>query len=193
MGDVIIKNINKSFDNEVIFKDYSCIFKDNKITALLGESGRGKTTLLRIIAGLDIDYAGTVELNNQTIAYVFQEDRLLDWMSVYDNIAFVLKDKVLDYDEKVNQIIKAIGLEDDKDKFPSQLSGGMQRRVALGRAFVFESDILLLDEPFRGLNQEMKLTIARRFLSIAKEDKRTTIIVTHDSDIIEIAEKIIYI
>lgn len=187
------KNITKSFGREKVLDNYSITIEEGKISAIMGASGTGKTTLLRILAGLDKDYIGEIINLPKKAAWVFQEDRLLPWMSVYDNLMLVLEDKMnkSQANTKINNILEKVFLLNDKNKFPNELSGGMKRRVALARAFITENDCLFLDEPFKGLDKSMKDKIAKSLLEWAKSKKTTLILVTHDEEIALLADKTI--
>lgn len=186
MSDIIVKKLNKQFDEQCIFDGFDHIFPENKVTAILGESGCGKTTLLRMICGLDLDYSGEILNIPKRISYVFQEDRLLKWMDVYDNIKFTAYENITD--ENIISLINAVGLTEHSHKFPEQLSGGMRRRVALCRAYVYPGELLLMDEPFKGLDSEMKVKIADTLFRLAHSQKKTTILVTHDKVIADMAD-----
>jgi NitT/TauT family transport system ATP-binding protein len=189
-----VKNLNKQFHNQIIFDNLSLTFEENKVNLITGPSGCGKTTLLKLIAGLDQDYTGTIENIPEKIAYVFQEDRLLPWMSVEENIRFVLK-SIMEASQAIEitqQYLHGVHLYDHRDKYPSQLSGGMQRRVAIARAFAYPSTLLLMDEPFTGLDEVLKNELIGTFLELQNQVHKTTLLVTHDLTIIEsIGDKII--
>lgn len=182
--DIILNLIDvyKKYGNEKIFEKFNMSLKKNSINAILGPSGTGKTTLLNIISGIEDIDSGEVIYNGNNISYIFQEDRLIPWLSVYDNIAFVLKSKYSKKNIKniVDKYLKLVKLQNHKDKYPRELSGGMKRRVAIARAFAYESDLLLMDEPFKGLDMELKKDIIDEFLNIWSYDRRTVVLVTHD-------------
>lgn len=184
MEEIIIKDLYKYYGDNKVFYNLNLKFTKGKITMVLGPSGCGKTTLLNIIAGIDKNYSGQVRVNRKNISYVFQEDRLIPNLSVFENVAFVIKsgEKRKDIDSIVNKYLEMVQLEEYGDKFPDELSGGMKRRVALARALAYNGDLILMDEPFKGLDFELKNKIMDKFLQIQIEKKRTVIIVTHDKE-----------
>ncbi len=177
------KNIRKNFEQLRVLKDIDIKFQDKKIVAILGPSGCGKTTLLNIISStIKPDEGELVGFNNKSISYIFQEPRLMKWKTVYDNIDFVIKDKMSKEERKsiIDRNLKMLDLLEYKDYYPSDLSGGMKQRVAIARAFVYPSDILLMDEPFKSLDLELKFNLIYSFLNLWQIDKRTVFFVTHD-------------
>lgn len=159
--------------------------------SIIGPSGCGKTTLLRMIAGLDNDYEGHIHIDGRSVVspsgnrgLVFQESRLLPWYRVEKNISFALP---TDFPEKershrISEILKLVGLSDFSRAWPFQLSGGMQKRVALARALVNLPKILLLDEPFSALDTFIKYKLQENLEKIHAESELTTLLVTHDID-----------
>ncbi|MEY8000641.1 ABC transporter ATP-binding protein [Clostridium sp. Mt-5] len=182
--EVMIRNLNKSYGGVPVFTNLNVNFLKNKITVVLGPSGCGKTTLLNIISGIEKDYSGQVDLESSRLSYIFQEDRLISHLTVYENVAFVLKSIMskIEVNLTVNKFLSMVELSNCKSKFPRELSGGMKRRVALARAFAYKSDLLLMDEPFKGLDDRLKGDIIKKFLSLYRENKRTIILVTHDKE-----------
>lgn len=178
-------NVNKKFDNLEILKNFNISFEENKITCLFGPSGVGKTTIANIAANLDTVDKGVVEgIEKAVYSYVFQEPRLLEWYSVYDNINFVLKDVYAD-EERVDIIssyINLVELTGYENYKPSALSGGMCQRVSLARAFAYPSNFLILDEPFKGLDLKLKNEMITLFKKLWNESKRTVLFITHDID-----------
>ncbi|WP_333860886.1 ABC transporter ATP-binding protein [Clostridium sp.] len=192
--EVIIKNLNKSYDGASVFSNLNMNFIKGKIAVILGPSGCGKTTLLNIISGIETNYSGEVLLRNRSISYVFQEDRLIPYFTVYKNVEFVLK-STLDKNEvniTVNKFLDMVELLEYKDKLPDKLSGGMKRRVALARAIAYKSSLILMDEPFKGMDDRLKSSVIKKFLIHQRETGRTVILVTHDKGEAEIMGDKVY-
>ncbi|MHC1721022.1 MAG: ABC transporter ATP-binding protein [Clostridiaceae bacterium] len=191
---VQVKNLNKSFGDNKVFENLSMNFEKNKITVITGPSGCGKTTLLNIISGIEKPDSGEVISNFHSISYIFQEDRLLPDLTVYKNIEFVLKSAMTNEEMKpvIDKYLDLVKLSESRNKYPSQLSGGMKRRVAVARAFAYRSDLLLMDEPFKGLDDKLKKEIIDEFLRIYSQDKRTVVFVTHDMREAEILGDAVY-
>ncbi|MBP1744875.1 MAG: transporter related protein [Firmicutes bacterium] len=181
---VQVRNLNKSFGDNRVLENLNISFEKNKITVVTGPSGCGKTTLLNIISGIEKPDSGEVILKDHSISYIFQEDRLLPDLTVYRNIEFVLKSTMTPQESKpiIEKYLGLVKLASAGDKYPDQLSGGMKRRVAVARAFAYRSDLLIMDEPFKGLDDKLKMEIMEEFLRIYRLDKRTVILVTHDMD-----------
>ena len=173
---VILKNINKSYGDLTVFSDLSLSFEAGSITCITGASGCGKTTLLRLIAGLEAPDSGSIEKGGASLAFVFQEDRLSENYSAVSNIRLVTGDKMSDAD--IRRHLTEIGLKDFTDKKTGDFSGGMKRRVAIVRAICYNADILLMDEPFKGLDPALKTGV----MDYVKKYTvgKTVIYVTHD-------------
>ncbi|NLD26934.1 MAG: ABC transporter ATP-binding protein [Acholeplasmataceae bacterium] len=167
---------------------------EGEIVALVGPSGSGKTTALNIIAGLLKPQAGEVIVNGD-IGYMFQRDNLFEWRSIYKNVILGLEiQKKLTQEnlEKVVRMLKIYGLWDFRNNYPSELSGGMRQRVALIRTLATSPALLLLDEPFASLDYQTKLLVSVDIYKIIKQEKKTTIMVTHDlSEAISMSDRII--
>lgn len=178
-----IKNLHKSFGKLTVLKDFNMEVEDNKIIAILGPSGCGKTTLLNILSGMtEADEGEIFGFQQKTISYLFQEPRLLKWKTVEENIDFVLKNKLpsSQREEKIKKYLEMVSLWKYKDYYPNNLSGGMKQRVSIARAFAYPSDILLMDEPFKSLDFELKMNLIYDFISLWQLDRRTVFFVTHD-------------
>ncbi len=180
-----IRSLYKNFDTVTLFSDFSVSFQEGTITCILGPSGCGKTTLLNIIGGITEPESGQMTgFMEKTISYIFQDPRLLPWKTVEENIEFVLgRDMAAEQRKKISrQLIKLMELEDFAAYYPSKLSGGMRQRVSIARAFAYPSDIILMDEPLKGLDIKLKLNLIRIFSRMWQTDKRTVVFVTHDVD-----------
>lgn len=162
-----------------------------QFATLLGPSGCGKSTLLKLILGLDRDYEGSIKLGDELIrkpgldrGIVFQETRLLPWLSVYDNIAFALPNHQKGKQGRVfvEKLINLSGLTGFEKAWPNQLSGGMAQRVAIARALVNLPDLLLLDEPFAALDSLTRMSMQAELFRILSQEGATTLMVTHDID-----------
>ena len=189
-----LTNITLKYGEKTVYDNFNIDFDENKITCIMGASGCGKTTILNVIAGT-VKYDGDVEKKSKNISYIFQQPTLLNHLTVRKNIEFVLKKQYknkIERERKVNEILNDIELYSDANSYPSQLSGGMAQRVSLGRAFAYDSDILLMDEPFKGLDLALTKKIHDLFLRLIKKNPKTVIFVTHDPDeAILFADKII--
>jgi len=182
-GDVLIDGVFKAFDKLELYRDFSMTIPGGKVTAVAGPSGCGKTTLLRMIAGLEQPDRGSI--TTRTVSCVFQEDRLLPWMTVRENL------RLAGTAEQVEAVLGMMGLERFGEYMPEQLSGGMRRRVAMGRALVYDGQITLMDEPFTGLDPERKSQLIREIGALWKEQGRTVLFITHDrSDAEALADQI---
>ena len=183
------EHLSKTYaDGTRALSDINLTVRESEIVALIGGSGCGKTTLLRLIAGLDRESAGQIRLDGErlsgphpAVGIVFQEPRLLPWLSVSDNIAFGL-DGVSASEKKarVAHALEKIGLVEHAQRWPRDLSGGQQQRVSIARAFVTNPKVLLLDEPFSALDAFTRASLHEHLLSLWEETRPTVVLVTHD-------------
>jgi len=184
-----IENLSKIYaDGTQALKRISLIIKAGSFVVITGESGCGKTTLLRLLAGLDQASSGTIRINGEAISgthpsigVVFQEPRLLPWLSVAGNVGFGLTQK--DANARAAQIHAAlarVGLPNHAKRWPRELSGGQQQRAAIARALIAKPGILLLDEPFSALDALTRADLQDQLLSIWRESRITIIMITHD-------------
>ncbi|OUT16866.1 ABC transporter ATP-binding protein [Campylobacter concisus] len=163
-----------------VLKELDLSIKKDKITVILGRSGCGKTTLLRLIAGLEGVSLGEINFKEQAkIGFVFQEPRLMPFLNVYENIVFALKKHEID-EVKINRLISMIGLSDFKFAAVSQLSGGMSSRVSLARVLAYEANLILMDEPFAALDAFTRASMQAEILKL--QAGKTIIFVTHNVD-----------
>ena len=180
-----ISNLIKSYNDNRIFDNFNLEFSDENINCIVGQSGCGKSTLLNILANLAPIESGDIEgISKGDISYIFQEDRLIEWLTVRENLEFALKKYFNNYDltKEINYVLKLVGIEDVRDKYPNVLSGGMRQRVNIARAFGKPAKVILMDEPFKSLDYKLKYTIIDEFKRILAEEKRMVILVTHDVD-----------
>lgn len=173
-----ISHLYKKYGQQVIYDDFSCTFEDGRKYLIAGESGIGKTTLLRMIASLEDCDSGTVDIEGEkTFAVVFQEDRLIEDMSAVENVRLVSPHLS---EETARKELAELLPEDQLDKPVSELSGGMRRRTALVRAMLNDGRIIILDEPFAGLDEDNR----RRALAFIdkKQNGRTVLLCSHEDD-----------
>lgn len=177
-----IENISKSFGQKQVLKNFSATLEKGRTTAIMGPSGCGKSTLLRIIAGLEKADGGTVSRDGERIAVLFQENRLCESLSASDNIRLVCRAS----EAQIKSVLTEMGLGADTESKVHTLSGGMKRRVAIARALLFDAPTVLLDEPFQGLDEQTKKTVAsvmRRCLA-----GKTVLAVTHQRQDVELLD-----
>ena len=177
-----IKNLSKAFGQKTIFSEFSYSFSDKGIYILRGKSGIGKTTLLRIIAGLDKDYIGAVIGGGiGRVSFAFQEYRLFPQLSAFENVMIASNDNSDSDKNKAHDLLARLGLSpDDMLLLPSELSGGMKQRVSLARAFMKNTPVILLDEPTKELDAALCEQVCEMIKEIA-EDK-LVILVTHKEE-----------
>ena len=183
MTDLIVRGLTCRFGELTVLEDFSARFPAGTTTCVMGPSGRGKTTLLRVLMGLLTPAAGTVTGRPERIRAVFQEDRLLEEFSVADNLRFVSPKLTR---QAIDAHLAAVGLGENREQPVAELSGGMKRRVAIVRAVLAEGELLLLDEPFRGLDQATRAVVADYLRCHTRGV--TTILVTHDPEEVPLME-----
>jgi len=194
-----VQHLYKSFNDQRVLEDIDLQVKRGEILVILGESGTGKSVLLKHLIGLLKPDRGSVLVDGKDITkmserglldlrkdigYLFQEGALYDFMNVFENIAFPLREHTA-FDgktirEKVQNILKLIGLEGIEEKYPVELSGGMKKRVALARAIILDSKILLCDEPTSGLDPLRSRDISDLIRGVARKLRCTTVVTSHD-------------
>jgi sulfate transport system ATP-binding protein len=199
-----IRNVTKKFNDFVALEDVSLNVPDGSLTALLGPSGGGKSTLLRVIAGLEIPDAGDVLFEGESVTgvapqkrgvgFVFQHYAAFKHMNVRDNIAFGLKIRKKPKEaiaERVDELLALVHLEGFAHRYPAQLSGGQRQRMALARALAVQPRVLLLDEPFGALDATVRKELRDWLRRLHDEVHVTTIFVTHDQEeALEVAEQV---
>jgi sulfonate transport system ATP-binding protein len=196
-----LDRVGKTYPNGVhALERFSADIRPGEIVAIIGGSGCGKSTLLRAIAGLDRASTGTVTLDDtaitsphEKIGIIFQEPRLLPWLSVADNVGFGLEGRPrAERRERVARALARVGLADKADNWPRELSGGQAQRVAIARALVPRPAVLLLDEPFSALDAFTRTDLQDHLLKLWAEEKPTLVLVTHDvEEAIVLADRIL--
>lgn len=201
---VQLKNLCKEFGEGEVLSGIDLTLREGELTALLGPSGGGKTTLLRIVAGLEQPTQGEVYIGDRRVdklppqergvGLVFQNYALFKHMRVYDNIAFGLRirsESPAFIDQEVNRLLELVDLRGLGSRYPHQLSGGQRQRVALARALAPQPDVLLLDEPFAAVDAQLRRELRAWIRSLQRELSLTTIFVTHDQqDAMEMADRV---
>jgi NitT/TauT family transport system ATP-binding protein len=186
---VAVENIGKTYttvkgDDVVALQDISLAIQKDETVAIVGPSGCGKSTLLRLIAGVEQPTDGKIERGTRDgrfiVGYVFQDSSLMRWRTVYDNIKLPLEVVKSHNYEKIDQLIEMIGLKGFEKAYPIELSGGMQRRVSIARAFVHEPSIVLMDEPFTGVDELTKEALQYELGTMLRNLRATAMLVTHD-------------
>jgi ABC-type sugar transport system ATPase subunit len=188
-----VQNLQKSFGQTDILRNCSFDLSEGKTLSILGKSGCGKTTLLKIIAGLLDDFGGDIFLNDENvnqktpqtrnIVYLYQEPLLFPHLNVFENVAFGLVLRKIPsaiIKTKTEMMLQELELSDQMLKKPHQLSGGQKQRVAFGRALIIEPKLLLLDEPFGALDVETRATMQHFFKKIVVQHQISSVFVTHD-------------
>lgn len=169
-----LDHVSAGYGGPPVLRNLSLTLPERGIVAVLGPSGRGKTTFLRLLAGLLQPSGGSITgLSDKRISMVFQEDRLLPWCTAFENVAAAADAEAAEY------WLAQMELAAEAGKYPGELSGGMQRRVAIARACAFRGDILLLDEPFKGLDEALAERVMERVFAAAP----LTVLVTHDAEL----------
>ncbi|NKC12424.1 MAG: ATP-binding cassette domain-containing protein [Gammaproteobacteria bacterium] len=192
-----LRGVNQGYGEawarEEVLQDMSLVIESGKLTAVVGPSGCGKTVLVSLVAGFETPDSGEILLNDLLVSgpardrmVVFQETALLPWLTAYQNVAFGPKLrgdlKGAQLASEINRLLDKVGLRDFKDKYPIQLSGGMQRRAELARAMINNPLVMIMDEPFRGLDAMTRELMQEFFLKLFEENRRTNLFVTSELD-----------
>lgn len=207
-----LNNITFGYDNnkkDLILNKFDCDMSMGRIISILGESGSGKSTILRLLAGLETPQSGEIQMNDETffdnkinvspekrgIGMVFQDYALFPHLTVKKNIQYGLSSlKKSERESRIQEVLSLVHLEGMENRYPHELSGGQQQRVALARAIAPRPEILLLDEPFSNLDAGLQGKIRREVRDILKSADMTAIFVTHDpEDALDIADEVVYL
>jgi sulfonate transport system ATP-binding protein len=195
-GEMVVQDVSKSYGSgtfaKVVVRDCSFAIEHGKLSVMIGPSGCGKSTLIRLLAGFERPSAGTITIDGRSIAgpgldrlVLFQETALFPWMTTYGNIMFGPRARAEAGNEArrtAEFLLDKVGLSAFRRKYPTQLSGGMQRRAELARAMINEPKVMILDEPFRGLDAMTKTLMQDYYAKLYEETRRTTFFVTTDID-----------
>lgn len=194
---LVVKELNCFYQENQVLESLDLTLENNEIVCLLGESGCGKTTLLRAVAGLQVKLSGTIKINGtmvndadtnvppeqRKVGLIFQDYALFPHLNVFDNVAFSLHK--LSYAEKqkrVNKVLSLVQLKDYGDRFPHQLSGGQQQRIAIARALAYQPNLMLLDEPFSNLDHHVRFQLIHEIRSLLKAHSMSALFVTHSKE-----------
>lgn len=197
---IVVKNLNKAFDGKKVVDQVSFDVNDGEVLAIVGFSGSGKSTILKLICDLIPSDSGEIETSEGDVAMVFQYSALFDSLNVFNNIAFALKERKefrkkfsqKQLEEIVDQKLKMVGLEGIEKKYPAELSGGMQKRVSFARAIVTEPQSILYDEPTSGLDPISSTLIEDYIIRLKEETNAASIVVTHQMSTVQrTADKVI--
>ena len=195
-GEIVVTNVSQSYGaahlSKEVVRDCSFTIERGKLTVMIGPSGCGKSTLIRLLAGFEKPSSGTITLEGKPITgpardrlVLFQETALFPWMTTYDNILYGPRARGEVTPETLATaefLLNKVGLQDFRKKYPTQLSGGMQRRAELARAMINNPQVMILDEPFRGLDAMTKELMWEYYAALYEENRRTNFFVTTDID-----------
>lgn len=200
MAKIEIRNLHKEFgvgdDKVVALENVNLSMSGHVFVSIVGPSGCGKSTLLNIMSGIETPTSGVVDITQEgsdaELGYVFQAARLLPWRTVMDNLLFVQKDRSDETKARCQHYLDMVQLGDKGDKYPGELSGGMQQRVGIARAFSIEPDVLFMDEPFSHLDAITARSLRRELHEMWAETGKTIIFVTHDvGEAVELSNRIL--
>ncbi len=200
MAEIRVRNLHKEFgvgtDRVVALENVNLDIEGHVFVSIVGPSGCGKSTLLNILSGIETASSGKVEItqdaHDANPGYVFQAARLLPWRSVMDNLLFVQKERDEAARARCQKYLDMVQLGDKGDKYPGELSGGMQQRVGIARAFSIEPDVLFMDEPFSHLDAITARSLRRELHDMWKQTRKTVLFVTHDvGEAVELSNRIL--
>lgn len=195
MASIEVKNISKIFDNKLVLNNLNFNVSDGELLSILGKSGCGKTTLLKILIGIEKPSSGSILKNNKNITkydiskrgmgIVFQNYALFPNMTVLENVSYALKNKLKDKKKAYKQamdVISMVNLEDHINKYPDELSGGQMQRVSIARTLALKPDVILFDEALSALDAENKIILRNKIRELNKKFNITMIFITHDQE-----------
>lgn len=200
MAEIIVSDLHKEFglgtDKVIALENVNLEIRGHAFVSIVGASGCGKSTLLNILSGIDVPTSGRVSITEAgkpaRAGYVFQAARLLPWRSVMDNMLFVQKDRSEETRARCQRYLEMVQLGDKGGKYPGELSGGMQQRVGIARAFATEPDVLFMDEPFSHLDAITARSLRSELHTIWNSTGKTVVFVTHDvGEAVELSNRIL--
>lgn len=200
MAEIKVQNLHKEFgvgdDRVVALENVNMDISGHVFVSIVGPSGCGKSTLLNILSGIETPSSGSVTItqdgHDADPGYVFQASRLLPWRTVMDNLLFVQKDRSDETRERCQRYLDMVQLGEKADKYPGELSGGMQQRVGIARAFSIEPDVLFMDEPFSHLDAITARSLRRELHELWEQTRKTVLFVTHDvGEAVELSNRIL--
>ncbi len=177
---ILFDKVSFSYGEKEVLRELSFRLETGELLAVMGESGCGKTTLLHLAAGLRVPQTGEIRSDHTRVSVAFQEPRLFPWLTVRENLLSALpQSERRAGEERLSALLTEMGLSGVEGLYPRELSGGMKSRVSLARALLYGGDLLLLDEPFSALDEEMRQELATRLRKQLKDTGKTAILVTH--------------
>ena len=177
---ILFDKVSFSYGEKEVLRELSFRLETGELLAVMGESGCGKTTLLHLAAGLRVPQTGKIRSDHTRVSVAFQEPRLFPWLTVRENLLSALpQSERRAGEERLSALLTEMGLSGVEGLYPRELSGGMKSRVSLARALLYGGDLLLLDEPFSALDEEMRQELATRLRKQLKDTGKTAILVTH--------------
>ncbi len=181
---------DKFYQDKKVLENINIRVNEGEFLSIIGPSGCGKTTLLNIASSLDKDFNGKVTISSSNIGFIFQDHRLIPWLTVKENLLIISKDKDIN---QINELLNIVGLNDILDVYPKNLSGEIARRVSFVRAFINKPKVIFLDEPFISLDYPTATSLKKDFLNLCKKFNTTVILVTHDlSEAIYLSNRILF-
>lgn len=190
------KNVTFNYENNLILDEFNIKFYEHKINCLIGPNGSGKTTFLKLIGGILKPTKGKVFNTHKKISYVFQEDRLIEEITIFKNLDLIIKDiykNPIKRKQIILKFLKLANIAHTENLYPHELSGSMRQRVSLVRAFIYPSTLLLLDEPYTSLDINARKSILKLTIKLWNKTKKTVVFVSHDIDMASLSAHYVFV